>query len=147
MKPVTTFMQRRPLVAYFMLAFVLAWAFTPLIAISPLYGLPGLFAPALAGYIVSRVTGSPAQVSGYWNKLRIWRVNFVWYLLALGLPVVLSFFVAMLDRLLGSDPLLQMAPITPLSMIVFILVVGESLACCEGFGICPISSSPVCPIM
>jgi membrane protease YdiL (CAAX protease family) len=127
MKPVTTFIQRRPLVAYFILAFVFAWAFTPLIAISPLYGLPGLFAPALAGYIVSRVTGGPAQVSEYWNKLRIWRVNFVWYLLALGLPVVFSFLVAMLARFFGADLALQLVPITPLSIIIFILVVGEEL--------------------
>lgn len=127
MNALTSLIQRHPLPAYFILAYVFAWIFTPLIAISPVYGLPGLFAPALAGLIVTRITGGRTQVSEYWSKLRIWRVNFVWYLLALGLPVVFSFLVALLGRFFGGDPVLQLSPISPLVSIVFILVVGEEL--------------------
>jgi membrane protease YdiL (CAAX protease family) len=127
MKQLTSFIQRRPLLAYFLLAYVIAWAFTPLIAISPLYGLPALFAPALAGIIVSGGTGGPAQVGLLLRKLLIWRVNLVWYLVALGFPVVLSLLVALMGRLFGADPVFQPAPFTPLGLVVFVLVVGEEL--------------------
>jgi hypothetical protein len=46
MKQLTSFVQRRSLLTYFILAYAFAWAFAPLIAISPVYGLPALFAPA-----------------------------------------------------------------------------------------------------
>jgi membrane protease YdiL (CAAX protease family) len=127
MNTLTSPIHRHPLPAYFILAYAFAWAFAPLIAISPLYGLPGLFAPALAGIIVSGVTGSRAQVSEFLGKLMIWRVSLVWYLIALGLPVMASFLVAVLGRIFGGDPVLQPAPITPLAVVVFILVVGEEL--------------------
>ena len=122
---VTAFIQLHPLVAYFILAYAFAWMFAPLIAVSPVYGLPGLFAPALAGLIVCSVAGGRTQVREYWSKLRIWRVSLVWYLLALGLPVLLSFLVAVLARFLGAPAALQPAPLTPLGLVIFILVVGE----------------------
>jgi membrane protease YdiL (CAAX protease family) len=127
MKTLASAIQRYPLVAYFVLAYAFAWMFAPLIAISPVYGLPGLFTPALAGIIVSRVTGGQTQVSLLLRKLAIWRVNLAWYLIALGLPFLLSFFVALLGRLLGDDPAFQLAPLTPLGLVVFVLVVGEEL--------------------
>ena len=102
MNILTSFIHRRPLPAYSILAYAFAWAFTPLIAISPIYGLPGLFAPALAGLIVCSVTGGRAQVHEYWSRLKIWRVRLVWYLLALGLPVPLSFLVAVLAAFFGG---------------------------------------------
>jgi len=127
MKSLTSLIQRNPLTAFFILAYAFAWVFTPLIAISPIYGLPGLFAPALAGLIVCSVTGGRAQVCEYWSKLMIWRVSLVWYLLALGLPILLSFLVAVLARFFGAPAGLQPAPLTPLGLVVFILVVGEEL--------------------
>jgi len=127
MNILTSFIHRHPLPAYFILAYAFAWAFTPLIAISPIYGLPGLFAPALAGLIVCSATGGRAQVREYWSRLKIWQVRLIWYLLALGLPVLLSFLVAVLARFFGAPAALQPAPLTPLGLVVFILVVGEEL--------------------
>jgi len=127
MNILTTFIQRRPLPTYFILAYAFAWAFAPLIAISPMYGLPGLFAPALAGIIVFGVTCGRAQVSELFSRLTIWRVSFVWYPIALGLPVALSFLVAVVGWFFGAGSALEPAPITPLALIVFILVVGEEL--------------------
>jgi len=126
MATIPSFIQRNPLIAYFILAFAFAWVFIPLIAISPVYGLPGLFAPAIAGFIVSRVTGGRAQVRELFGKLAIWRVNIAWYGIALGLPVLLCFLVALLARFF-SDGVLQVATITPLAIIIFGLVVGEEL--------------------
>lgn len=57
MKTLAGFIQRRPLPVYFFLAYLFSWVFYPLIAVSPVYGLPGLFAPALAAVIVVWATG------------------------------------------------------------------------------------------
>jgi membrane protease YdiL (CAAX protease family) len=127
MNSISQFIHRNALIAYFILAYAFSWIFYPLIEISPMYGLPGLFAPALAAIIVSWVTGGRSQVGGLVRKLAIWRVGFIWYVIALGLPVVLSLLVAVLGRFFGGDPVLQLAPITPLAVIVFVLVVGEEL--------------------
>lgn len=127
MNAVSAFIRQRPLAAYFILAYAFAWVLAPLIAMSPLYGLPGLFAPAFAALIVARLTGGRAAASELVGKLRIWRVGFIWYLIALGLPVLASFLVAVLGRSFGEGPALQPAPVTPLSVAVFILVVGEEL--------------------
>jgi len=127
MSAITTLIQRYSLVAYFILAYAFAWVFAPLIAISPIYGLPGLLAPAIAGLIVARVTGGRARVSELLGKLTIWRANVVWYFVALGLPALLSLVVAVLGRVFGGDSVLQPAPLTPLILIVFVLVVGEEL--------------------
>ena len=122
----TAWIRRYPLATYFILAYAFAWAFAPLIAISPTYGVPGLFTPALAAYIVSRVAGGREQAAGLFRKLAIFRVNLLWYLVALGLPVLLSFIVALLARFFGAAEF-QFAPISPLSAIIFVLVVGEEL--------------------
>jgi len=122
-----SFIKRKPLLVFFILAYIFAWVFTPLIVISPVYGLPGLFAPAFAALIVSGITGGRHEVIGLLRKLTIWRVNLIWYLVALGLPVVVSLFIALLGRFFGSDPSLQFAPITALGLVVFILVIGEEL--------------------
>lgn len=126
-KALIAFIQRGPLAAYFILAYAFAWMFAPLIAISPVYGIPGLFAPGLAGFIVSRVMGGRAQAGEYLGKLTIWRVHVVWYLAALGLPVALTFLVAVLGRFFDADPTLPLAPVTALGLIVFVLVAGEEL--------------------
>jgi len=127
MNKLTAFIQRYPLPAYFLLAYAFAWALAPLIAISPLYGLPGLFAPALAGIIVSGLAGGRTQVGLLLRKLTIWRVNPVWYPVALGLPIVISFLASIPGRFFNAEVTFEFAPLTPLSMVVFVLVVGEEL--------------------
>jgi len=122
------FIRRYPLPAYFFLAYAFAWAFTPLIAISPVYGLPALFAPALAAIIVFWATGGRTQVSLLLRKLRIWRVNLVWYLVALGLPFLISFVASAPASLFNANASFELAPLTPLSIVVFVLVMGEELA-------------------
>ena len=127
MKSIVKFINRYPLITYFVLAYAFAWIFYPLIERSAVYGLPGLFAPALAAIIVCWAAGGRSGIGNLLRKLAIWRVGFIWYVIALGLPIVLSFLVAILGRYFGGDPVLQMAPITPLSLVVFVLVVGEEL--------------------
>ena len=127
MKPLISFIQRKPLLTYFLLAYAFAWALAPLIAISPMYGLPGLFAPALAGIIIVGLRGGRTQVGLLLRKLAIWRVGLVWYLVALGLPFLVSFLASAPARFLHPGASFELAPLTPLGLVVFVLVVGEEL--------------------
>jgi membrane protease YdiL (CAAX protease family) len=127
MKTLKTVTLRRPLLVFFILAYLFAWIWYPLIAISPVYGLPGLFAPALAACIVVWITGGRTEVGRLIRKLAIWRVGWFWYLVALALPFALSYIVAMLAGYIDPGSDFQLAPITPLAAIVFVLVVGEEI--------------------
>jgi membrane protease YdiL (CAAX protease family) len=127
MKSISQFINRYELISYFFLAYLFAWIFYPLIAVSPVYGLPGLFAPAVAAIIVTGAKGGRPEIGRLLRKLAIWRVSFIWYVVALGLPVLLSISVALLGRFFGGSPVIELAPITPLALIVFVLVVGEEL--------------------
>lgn len=56
-----------------------------------------------------------------------WRVGLPWYVIALGLPTVLSLATAALTYLLGAPKLLQVGALTIFDVILFVLVVGEEL--------------------
>jgi pimeloyl-ACP methyl ester carboxylesterase/membrane protease YdiL (CAAX protease family) len=119
--------RRRPLVVYFVLAYVLAWALFPLIEISQLFGLLGLFAPALAAVLTSALVGGRGQVSSLLRSLSLWRVGAGWYALALGLPILISLAILGVAILGGAPTSIRMSPISALSALVFVLVVGEEL--------------------
>ena len=56
-----------------------------------------------------------------------WRVGLPWYLIALGLPTVLSIATAGLGYLLGASESIQVGALTVLELVLFVLVVGEEL--------------------
>lgn len=127
MNAISQFVKRYSLVIYFVLAYALSWAFYPLIKINAVYGVPALFTPALAAVIVSGIVGGRAQVGSLLKKITIWRVNITWYVVALGLPIVLSFIVALASRFFGGSSTLEFAPISALGMVVFVFVLGEEI--------------------
>src|SRR4029434_2296136 len=94
--------RRHPLVAFFVLAYVLTWWIYPLLKFSPLLGLFGLFGPALAAIIMAAVTGGKAGVKALLSRVVLWRVGLPWYVVALGLPTVLSIATADLCYLFAA---------------------------------------------
>ena len=60
MDTITAFVRRHPLVAFFVLAYALTWPLIPLVTVSPLWGFPALFGPALAAVIVAALTDGRA---------------------------------------------------------------------------------------
>lgn len=119
--------RRHPLVAFFVLAYVLTWWIYPLLKFSPLLGLFGLFGPALAAIIMAAVTGGKAGVKALLSRVVLWRVGLPWYVVALGLPTVLSIATAGLSYLLGASKSMQVGALTVLELVLFVLVVGEEL--------------------
>jgi uncharacterized protein len=127
MHTVATFINRRPLVTFFMLAYALTWALIPLVSVSLVFPVLGLFGPALAAIIVTAITEGRAGVKALLGRVVQWRVGWPWYAVAALLPVVLTLAAGGLHRLLGgalpdqpSDPLVLIA-------ILALLVAGEEI--------------------
>ena len=124
---IKSLVKRHPLVTYFVLAYTLTWALAPLLTISLLLGVVGLFMPAVAAVIVSAMTEGRPRVKDLLKRLKLWRVGLRWYVVALGLPVLLSAGGVVLSILLGAPAQVEFSPISPLTMVIFVLVVGEEI--------------------
>jgi membrane protease YdiL (CAAX protease family) len=119
--------RKHPLIAFFVLAYLLTWWIYPLLRVSPLLGIFGLFGPALAAMIMAAVTGGKVGLKALLSRVVRWRIGLPWYVIALGLPTVLSLATAALAYLLGAPKLLQVGTLTIFDIILFVLVVGEEL--------------------
>jgi hypothetical protein len=119
--------RRHPLIAFFVLAYLLTWWIYPLLKFSPLLGIFGLFGPALAAIIMAAVTGGKAGVKTLLSRVVRWRVGLPWYAIALGLPTILSIATAGLSYLLGASDSIQVGALTVIELVLFVLVVGEEL--------------------
>ncbi len=127
MDEIKSLVKRHPLVVYFVLAYALTWALEPLLNISLALGVFGLLMPAVAASVVTAVTEGKSAVKNLLSRLKIWHVGPFWYVIALGLPVVLSLGVMAGSLLVGTPSQIELSPISPLSVIVFVLVVGEEI--------------------
>ncbi len=120
-------MRKHPLIAFFVLAYLLTWWIYPVLKISPLLGIFGLFGPALAAMIMAAVTGGKTGLKALLSRAVRWRVGVPWYVIALGLPTVLSLLTAALAYLFGASKVLQVGALSIFDVVLFILVVGEEL--------------------
>jgi membrane protease YdiL (CAAX protease family) len=127
MRIITAFVRSHPLVAFFVLAYALTWPLIPLVSVSPLWGLPALFGPALAAIIVAAVTDGKPGLRDLLDRLVRWRVGARWYAVALGLPVVLALTAAGLHLLLGAQTSLDFGGLSALNFAIFVMIVGEEL--------------------
>jgi uncharacterized protein len=127
MDGIKSLVKRHPLVTYFVLAYALTWVLAPLLTISLLLGVVGLLMPAVAAIIVIALTEGKPGVKTLLRRLKLWRVGLRWYVVALGLPVLLTAAVVALSILLGTSAQVEFSPVSLLTMIVFVLVVGEEI--------------------
>jgi membrane protease YdiL (CAAX protease family) len=119
--------KRHSVIAFFVLAFVLTWWMFPLLQVSPLLGLFGLFGPGLAAIIMSAIIGGRSGVKDLLNRLVRWRVGARWYVIALGGPAVLALTAAGLAVVLGVSSSVQIGTLSIFDSVIFIVVVGEEL--------------------
>jgi membrane protease YdiL (CAAX protease family) len=119
--------RKHPLIAFFVLAYLLTWWIYPLLKFSPLLGIFGLFGPALAAIIMAAVTEGKAGVKALLSRVVLWRVSLPWYVVALGLPTVLSIATAALAYLLGTTEFIRVGALTPIELVLFMAIVGEEL--------------------
>jgi uncharacterized protein len=98
-----------------------------LVSVSPLWGFPALFGPALAAVIVATAAGGKPGLKDLLGRMVRWRVGARWYAVALGLPIVLALTTAGLHLLLGAQTSVDFGGLSVLSFVVFVLIVGEEL--------------------
>jgi membrane protease YdiL (CAAX protease family) len=127
MGTITAFVKRHPLVVFFVLAYALTWPLIPLVSVSPLFGFPALFGPALAAVIVAAITDGRPGLRDLLGRMVRWRVGARWYAVALGLPMVLALTAAGLHYLLGAQTSVNFGGLSVLNFVVFALIVGEEL--------------------
>jgi uncharacterized protein len=82
-------LKTHPVIAYFVLPYVLTWWMFPLLQSSPMLGLFGLFGPALAAITMAAVVNGKPGVKSLLKRVVRWRVGARWYVVALGGPAVL----------------------------------------------------------
>lgn len=120
-------MRKHPLIAFFVLAYLLTWWIYPLLKFSPFLGIFGLFGPALAAIIMAAVAKGKAGVKALLRRTVLWRVGLPWYVIALGLPTTLSCATAVLAYLVGTSDFIRVGALAPIEVVLFVLVVGEEL--------------------
>ena len=127
MDTITAFVKRRPLIAFFVLAYAITWALVPLVSISFAFPVLGLFGPALAAIAVTATTEGGSGVKALLSCVVRWRVGWLWYVVAIGLPIALGLAGIGLHRLVGGET--SSGPGDPLVLIgiLALLVVGEEI--------------------
>jgi uncharacterized protein len=128
MNSIITWLKRYPLVAFFGLAFALEWVITPFATVSP--ALPPFiftFLPAIVALLIVGMTEGKAGVKTLLSKLMLWRVGLVWYIIALGLPVLVGLVCIGLALLFGSTTATTIGAFAAFRLLMFVFAAGEEL--------------------
>jgi membrane protease YdiL (CAAX protease family) len=111
---------------FFIVTFGLFWLATPL-ASALLLGLIASFAPSVVAIVLTALTSGAAGVRALVRKLGLWRVGWIWYAAALGIPIAASLAVLGASSLLGGARLAANGQALALIPIIYILAAGEEL--------------------
>jgi CAAX protease family protein len=114
-----SFLRRHRIVAFFVLAYFLAWGAIPWNS----FLAPGAL---LAALIVVGLTEGLAGLRALGSRLIRWRVSWVWYALAIGVPLLVHLTSAAVNAGLGSPPpsLGQLSPWYSLPLAIGLNVVS-----------------------
>jgi membrane protease YdiL (CAAX protease family) len=120
--------RRRPVVTFVVLAYALSWLIwipAGFLGAGQAVIVVGAFGPAVAAWIVLRVTGG--SVRAWTRQMLRWRVRPRYYLYALGLPALLLIVVNVVLAMLGRDVdvalLAERAP-AYLATLAFVTLLG-----------------------
>src|SRR5262245_21355075 len=111
------------LITFFFLTYAITWGLVPLVSVSFAFPMLGLFGLALAAIAVTAMTEGGSGVKELLGRVIQWRVGWLWYVVALGLPVALTLAVVGLHRLLGGAVAGGPGDPPPLIAILALLVV------------------------
>jgi membrane protease YdiL (CAAX protease family) len=123
-----SFVRTHPLMTYFVLAYVLSWTMVALIGLSFVFALAALFGPALAAVLVTAASDGRRGVVDLFRRLTIWRVSLAWYVLAIGVPLLVAVVAQVVNaRTFGGPIGMTVNTPLPLTAILALLVVGEEI--------------------
>ncbi len=98
MNTITSFVKRHPLVTFFALSFVLTWGFLPLESVGFLTA-----GPFFATLIVASITQGWVGLRELGARMLRWRVGWRWYVIAIGLPLLIHLSAVALNMALGAS--------------------------------------------
>ena len=129
MNTITSSIKRHPLLAYFVLAYALAWMLIPLVvSVSVAFGLLALFGPTIAAITVTGVVEGRSGVRQLLRRAVQWRVPIKWFAVAVGMPLLLSLTVVVLNAVELGKPIAIVPNEAPVfTLILGLLVVGEEI--------------------
>lgn len=129
MNTLISFVKRHPLVTFFVLAYALAWVLIVLAAsVSLVFGFLALFGPTAAALIVAGVAEGKAGVTDLLRRVVLWRVGFKWYVVAIGLPILLAVAAMGLNSALTGAPMtVNLEQSLGLTLFLAIMVIGEEI--------------------
>ena len=87
---------QHPLIAFFVIAYAVAWSFWPAASF-------GAFGPLVAALIVIPLSRGRAGLKEWGLRLIRWRVRWIWYVIALGVPLGVQLVTAALTMATGAD--------------------------------------------
>ena len=87
--------RRHPLITFFLLTYAIAWGFLP-------FGSFTAFGPLVAALIVIPITQGWAGLQDLGGRMIRWRVGWIWYALAIGLPLAVFLLTVGLNVALGA---------------------------------------------
>ena len=96
--------RRHPLATYFVLAFALAWWTWPFVLLNPASAPMLPWSPIIAAVIVLAMTAGRDGVMALLRSTFRWRVDPIWYVAALGIPIALWIVAAAVPTALGARP-------------------------------------------
>jgi len=120
MNPITTVVKRHPIITFFVLAYTfswLPWVLGTLVPASRPFVLYPFFSsgPLLAALIVIPITQGRAGLRAWAASLLKWRVGWHWYVVAIGIPLIVGLGAAMLNAGFGAP--FQLAQLSLVSML------------------------------
>lgn len=119
--------QRHPFPAFLLIAFGWTWPLAAGIRVSMILPLLALFGPLLGAVVVLGATEGRPGLARLWRKFALRRGHLRWLMIAVALPLFLTFPVWWLERRFGSAPAFALTPISVLSLILALLIVGEEV--------------------
>jgi CAAX protease family protein len=120
-KGLANWIQRNPILAYFVLVFGIEWfLFIILSSIVPpmIALLIGSWLPNAVGLVITAVADGRAGLSELFHRVLLWRIKLKWYLIAFFLPIILAFLAIGIYALTGHA-IPDFAPTSQLLLIVF----------------------------
>jgi len=104
-----TFIRSNPLPSFFLMTFAFTWivwfSIYALHLSSTAGYLPfllGAAGPSLMAFAVSAIIGGKQEVKNLWQRIAVWRVSLLWYLIALFFPAIIVLVAIGIYRLTGA---------------------------------------------
>jgi uncharacterized protein len=120
--PIVSLVRRHPLISFFVLAYLLSWWLWPLYAADL---APFAFFPTgvlLASFIVIALSQGRSGLRELGSRMIRWRVRWIWYAAALGIPLAVAVVSVALNVVLGA-PVSSLAKLPSLYIFPVVLLV------------------------